>query len=109
MSWKSWEAGPGFADEEASVLTVKQVADRLAVSPKCVYSLIEHGNLPCPRIGSGRGTIRVSEEQLRAYLGATKQVQVREEPAPAPAPENVRAAGFTILDGKKLQQAWTNR
>ena len=45
-------------------LTVRQSADRLRVSPRCVYDLIECGRLKCQRIGTGRGTIRIRPADL---------------------------------------------
>ena len=50
------------------MLSVKQVAQRLSVSEASVYRLVETGRLHAHRIGVGRGTIRVSEEQLEQYL-----------------------------------------
>jgi excisionase family DNA binding protein len=52
-----------------SLLTVKEVADSLHVGPATVYELIARGKLACHRVG-GRGAIRVSPEQLRAYLAS---------------------------------------
>lgn len=66
-------------------LTVKQISDRLGISPALVYLLVEQGELACIRLGQKgrRGTIRVSEAQLSAFLEArgTK----REPPAIKPA------------------------
>ncbi len=45
-----------------------QVADRLNVSLSTVYGLIESKRLACYRIGQGRGAVRVSEDDLAAYL-----------------------------------------
>ena len=61
------------ADPKTSndLLTVPHVAARLAVSPSLVYQLIESGKLGHHRIGNGRGTIRVSETDLEAYLSAS--------------------------------------
>ena len=50
------------------LLTVPQVAERLNISPSAVYQLIEAGKLGHHRIGIGRGTIRVSEADLGAFL-----------------------------------------
>lgn len=50
------------------LLKPKQVSDRLNVSLSTVYGLVESGRLGCHRIGQGRGAIRVSEDDLRAYL-----------------------------------------
>ena len=50
------------------MLTVAQVSERLNVSAKIVYALIESGQLVSHRFGVGRGTIRVSEADLQAYI-----------------------------------------
>lgn len=60
------------------LLNVKQVAERLAVSTAVVYRLIETGKLVAHRIGLGRGTLRVTEEQLAEFLNENK---VQREPA----------------------------
>jgi excisionase family DNA binding protein len=54
-------------------LTVKQVADRLCISPSQVYVLCNTGKLPCHRFGVGRGgAIRVTEEQLAQFIETSK-------------------------------------
>jgi excisionase family DNA binding protein len=54
-------------------LTVRQAAERLGISRAQVYALCASGKLPHHRFGSGgRGAIRISEEQLAAFLEATK-------------------------------------
>lgn len=50
------------------LLTVKNVAERLNISPSCVYQLVESGQLAHHRIGLGRGAIRVTEDDLTNYL-----------------------------------------
>jgi excisionase family DNA binding protein len=55
------------------MLTVSDVATRLHVSKSIIYQLIESGMLPCHRIGIGRGTIRVSESDLDAYLDSCRE------------------------------------
>lgn len=55
----------------SDLLTVPQVAARLSVSPSLVYQMIESGKLGHHRIGNGRGTIRVSQTDLEAYLSAS--------------------------------------
>lgn len=65
------------------MLKVKEVAERIGVSVACVYGLIASVKLACHRIGVGRGTIRVSEEQLRAYLERTA-TQIGEKAAEPP-------------------------
>ena len=51
------------------MLKVKQVAERLNVSPSKVYELIERDLLPHYRIG---GAIRVSEGHLTEYLASNE-------------------------------------
>lgn len=50
------------------MLTVKEIAGRLRVSPSTVYNLVEEGRISCHRIGKGRGCIRFTEEQVEAFL-----------------------------------------
>jgi excisionase family DNA binding protein len=57
------------------VLRVKQVAERLNLSISKTYELLEKGALPHHRFG---GAIRVSEEQIAAFLSDT--VRGREPP-----------------------------
>src|SRR5262249_38281 len=52
--------------------TVKQVAERLQISPNTIYSLCETGELPHRRIGLGRGRIRIAESDLQEYLDRKK-------------------------------------
>jgi len=52
--------------------TVREIADRLKLSESAVYNAVQSGDLPHHRFGRGRGTIRVSEEQLQQYLEGTK-------------------------------------
>ena len=54
------------------MFTVKEVAEKLNVSAQCVYALIDAGKLIAHRIGLGRGTIRVSEDDLQAYLDESR-------------------------------------
>ena len=56
------------------MFTVKEIAQRLRVSATCVYQLIERGKIACHRIGTGRGTIRISEEDLTAFLTSCREV-----------------------------------
>ncbi len=67
------------------MLKVTQVAEKLNVSESIVYALIDAGRLACDRIGVGRGTIRVSSEDLDIYL-ASCRVANGGEPRSAPRP-----------------------
>lgn len=64
-------------------MKVCDVATRLEISVSLVYRLIESGKLRCSRHGLGRGVIRVSEDQLAAYLAEVEQGH-RSPPDPAP-------------------------
>lgn len=54
--------------------TVNEIAIQLAVSKAVVYRLIDSGKLKCHRIGLGRGAIRVSEAQLKAFLDSSESL-----------------------------------
>lgn len=54
------------------MLSVKQVAERLNLSRQCVYALIDSGEIPAHRFGVGRGTIRVSAEDLNTYVDSAR-------------------------------------
>ncbi len=60
------------------LLTAKEVASQLRVSPSLVYQLVESGRLACHRIGNGRGAIRIRPEDVDQYLS-----QCRREPPTA--------------------------
>jgi excisionase family DNA binding protein len=66
------------------MLTVADVADRLNISKQVVYALVEAGDLPVHRFGLGRGTIRVSDEDLRSFVAASRVEKKTEEPRRAP-------------------------
>ncbi len=65
-------------------MTVKQVAEQLEVSASLVYELCHMGVIASTRHGrpGKRGTIRVSEEALQAYLSSL-QGEVRPPAGPA--------------------------
>ena len=54
------------------LITVKRAAELLTVSPSLVYALVAAGRLPAVRMGTGRGTIRLEEDDVRRYLEATR-------------------------------------
>lgn len=86
------------------LLTVKQVAQRLNISPSFVYELLKSGRLKHYRLGKGQGGLRISEKQLAAYLeGAegTTPSAPGEKQNPAP-----RSGMFKHLDAEKLAEAW---
>jgi len=65
------------------LLTVRQVAEILAISQSKVYELIEGGDLSHHRMG---GAIRISEEQIQEYLEGTKQGRREPEPRKSKPP-----------------------
>ena len=67
-----------------ALLTIKQAAERLNVCQATVYDLCTRRKLAHVRIGSGRGTIRIDEAELEAFVReATVQP---DEPAAPQAP-----------------------
>ena len=60
---------PSMLESPQKLLKVPEVAERLRVSVWSVYRLVEGGQLPAVRVGSGpRAPIRVSEAELEAWL-----------------------------------------
>jgi excisionase family DNA binding protein len=70
------------------MMKVKEAAAKIKASPSFVYSAISDGRLRCYRIGKGQGGIRISEEQLHAFLQTT-EVNGESVP-PKPAPRRVK-------------------
>jgi excisionase family DNA binding protein len=60
-------------------MDVREAARRLEVSASTVYSLCSEGRMPHARVGLGRGVIRISEDDLRAFLTSCRA----DQPAPA--------------------------
>ena len=79
------------------MMTVREVAEKLSLSISQVYSLLASGKLPHHRFGVGRGAIRVTEEQLAAFveasifkprgaeLPALRHIQLHDAPRPQDA------------------------
>lgn len=68
------------------LLTVRETAERLKVSPATVYALVSSGQLACHRIGTGRGTIRISEGNIEAYLQECQFEAAGKPTPPTPRP-----------------------
>jgi excisionase family DNA binding protein len=65
--------------------TVQEVADTLKVAVATVYQLCARGKLAHLRVGVGRGTIRIRQEDLDAFIaGATVQPDMPTAPKPRP-------------------------
>jgi excisionase family DNA binding protein len=53
-------------------VNVRQAAEQLEVSPSLIYSLCASGKLGHYRVGLGRGAIRITDDDVRAYRDATR-------------------------------------
>ena len=86
-----------------NLLSVKQTAERLGVSPALVYALCAQKRITHERHGLGRGTIRIPEDALEEYRRAsTVEAGAGTLTAPAPkAPDS-----FRNLDAGRLLEAW---
>jgi len=54
------------------LLTVRQTAERMTISTRKVYNLVEVGKLPCYRIDNA---IRIAEEDVADYLADCRVAQ----------------------------------
>lgn len=70
---------------------VKEAAKRLEVSVDTIYSLLGSGKLQCHRIG--KRTIRISEDQVMAFLADTA-TRAKATPAPSHRPALVKSRYF---------------
>lgn len=55
---------------DKALLTVEDVAKLLKVSTATVYELVSDRLIACYRIGTRKGAIRFTEEQVEQYLSA---------------------------------------
>lgn len=69
-----------------ALLSVKQAAARLGCCAGLVYGLCAAGKIAHSRIGLGRGKIVIAEEDVAAYLAATRKEGGASLPPPAPRP-----------------------
>jgi excisionase family DNA binding protein len=58
--------------ESTDLLTPREVAQRLKLSPTAVYALCDSGALPCHKVGLKRSRRRIREADLQAYLERAK-------------------------------------
>ncbi len=54
------------------MIKVDDLAKLWNVSASTIYNLVESGKLACYRIGTGRGAIRFTDEQIAAFLVSCK-------------------------------------
>jgi len=69
-------------DEQPPLLTVREVAEILRVSPSLVYQLVEARKLACHRIGNRQGAIRISASDVDDYLAQCRHDRQDEVPKP---------------------------
>ena len=66
--------------DQPPLLTVREVAEMLRVSPSLVYQLVEARKLACHRIGSRQGAIRISVADVDDYLSECRYDRQEEMP-----------------------------
>jgi excisionase family DNA binding protein len=100
------------ADVTTPLLSVKDVAERLAVCESLVRGWIADGSLPCYRLGrkGSRGKICVAVSDLEAFLNRQKT----KEPEPAKAStfhinSSSQASPFSELNLDRLSKAWKRK
>src|SRR5207253_170876 len=69
----------------SELLKILEVAKELSVSAAFVYARLADGSLQHYRLGNGQGGIRISREQLQAYLDSRARGGEKK-----PAPEQPR-------------------
>ncbi|TWU49457.1 helix-turn-helix domain-containing protein [Rubripirellula reticaptiva] len=62
------------------MVSVKEMAKILGVSPKTIYAMAEGEQIPFFRIGTGRGTLRFEVEEVKAALRQEAAGQGSSEP-----------------------------
>ena len=77
------------ADSE-TLLTVREVAERLRLSQASVYQMVKSGRLAVCRLGPRRGAIRIRESDLEACLESSEQM-----PAAARSAKEKHVSTFT--------------
>ena len=60
------------SDERMALLTVKNAAKSLAISPRKLWQLTNCGDIPCVRIGRA---VRYDPIDLRRWIDANKEVR----------------------------------
>ncbi len=98
---RSLDAQAAPVPATAAVLTVKEAAARLGISPGTVYDLTESGQLRCQRFGKGRGTIRIRTADLDEYTGKVRPPlrSGRSAPAKPCQPAGLPSGGTRMASG----------
>ena len=87
-------------------LTVKQVSERLGVSLGCVYQLVAAGRVQHIRVGLGRGTIRIREDSVDAYIESVTLTERDKDEKPPRRAASSKKGVFRHLDAERLTDAW---
>ena len=90
-----------MAPTPSPLLTVRQVAQRLAVDDSTVRRLIQRGNLPAVKVGG----VRVRPEELEAFIEASRITP----PQPAPTPTRATKPAVSQGDWRAEYEALTGR
>ena len=85
------------------LLNVRQVADLLAVSRQCVYTLVDDGQLAHIRVGFARRCIRIHTKDV---IGFIDECKVKKRPESRSTRVASTPAAFRYLNGVKLRKAW---
>lgn len=96
----------GPACPPLGLLTVKQVAARLAISDSSVRTTIRNGDLPAYRFGPRRKTYRIHSDDLADYTAACRTDTKKNRAQPKP---KKTASAFQKLDGQRLLDAWQDQ
>src|SRR5262249_36837626 len=93
----------GFQAESRTmgILTVKQAAERLQVAATTIYNLCARKVLRHIRVGRGRGTIRIRQTDLDAFLEVAT-VQPAEPAAPKPPRAKLKRSPAITLKNLSL-------
>jgi excisionase family DNA binding protein len=73
------------ANDQRPLLTVREVAEILRVSPSLVYQLVEAQQLACHRIGSRKGAIRIAPADVDDYLARCRNERRDDTPKSKPS------------------------
>lgn len=63
-----------------TLFSVKEVATQFGVNPHSVYRMIAAGTLRGHRLGLGRGTLRISQDEIRRYLDSSGTDRLPDNP-----------------------------
>lgn len=89
------------ANDIDAMLTIREASERLRLSRSLIYALCARGILNHYRCGLGRGTIRISEKALSAYLERSRMTgRIRREGGMR------KTIGFKHLNSGKMVSAW---